>query len=59
MAWLILIAGVVGLLVAAFGFVAMTVGAIRRRQYADILVAVLVVILVVSLLIAYGDRLLR
>jgi len=59
MAWVILIAGVVGLLVAAFGFVAMTVRAIRRRQYADIPLAVVVVIVVVSLLIAYGDRLLR
>jgi hypothetical protein len=59
MDWLILIAGVIGLLVAAFGFVALTVGAIRRRQYADIPLAVVVVIVVVSLLIAYGDRLLR
>lgn len=59
MAWLILIAGIVGLLVAAFGFIALTVGAIRRRQYADIPLAVVVVIVVVSLLIAYGDRLLR
>ena len=59
MAWVIVIAGIVGLLVAAFGFVALAVGAIRRRQYADIPLAVVVVIVVVSLLIAYGDRLLR
>lgn len=59
MAWVILAAGIVGLLVAAFGFVALTVGAIRRRQYADIPLAVVVVIVVVSLLVAYGDRLLR
>jgi hypothetical protein len=59
MAWVIPVAGIVGLLVAAFGFVSLTVGAIRRRQYADIPLAVVVVIVVVSLLIAYGDRLLR
>jgi hypothetical protein len=59
MAWLIPLAGVVGLLVAAFGFVALTVDAVRRRQYLDILLAVAVVIVVVALLVAYGDRLLR
>jgi hypothetical protein len=59
MAWVIPVAGIVGLLVAAFGFVSLTVRAIRRRQYADIPLAVVVVIVVVSLLIAYGDRLLR
>ncbi len=59
MAWLIPLAGVVGLLVAAFGFVALTVDAVRRRQYLDILLAIVVVIVVVALLVAYGDRLLR
>jgi hypothetical protein len=59
MAWLILVAGIVGLLVAAFGFVALTVDAVRRRQYLDILLAIVVAIVVVSLLVAYGDRLLR
>jgi uncharacterized membrane protein YeaQ/YmgE (transglycosylase-associated protein family) len=59
MAWLIPIAGIVGLLVAAFGFVALTVDAVRRRQYLDILLAIVVAIVVVSLLVAYGDRLLR
>ena len=59
MAWVIVIAGIVGLLVAAFGFVALTVDAVRRRQYLDILLAIVVAIVVVSLLVAYGDRLLR
>jgi hypothetical protein len=55
----ILIAGIVGLALAAYGFVTLTVDAVRRRQYADIVVAAVVVVAVVVALILYGDRLLR
>ena len=55
----IVIAGIVGLLVAGYGFVTLTVDAWRHRQYLDIVLAIAVAIAVVVLLIAYGDRLLR
>jgi len=55
----ILIAGIVGLLVAGYGFVTLTIDAWRRRQYLDIALAAAVAIAIVVLLIAYGDRLLR
>jgi len=55
----ILIAGIVGLLVAAYGFVTLTIDAWRRRQYLDIVLAAGVAIAIVVLLIAFGDRLLR
>jgi hypothetical protein len=55
----ILIAGIVGLVVAGFGFVTLSIDAWRRRQYLDIVLAVGVAIAIVVLLIAYGDRLLR
>jgi hypothetical protein len=55
----ILIAGIVGLLVAAYGFVTLTIDAWRRRQYLDIVLAAGVAITIVVLLIAFGDRLLR
>jgi hypothetical protein len=55
----ILIAGIAGLVVAGYGFVTLTIDAWRRRQYYDIALAVGVVIALVVLLIAYGDRLLR
>ena len=55
----ILIAGIVGLGVAGYGFVTLTVDAWRRRQYLDIALAAGVAIAIVVLLIAYGDRLLR
>jgi hypothetical protein len=55
----IVVAGIVGLLVAGYGLVTLTVDAWRPRQYLDIVLAVAVAVAVVVLLIAYGDRLLR
>jgi hypothetical protein len=55
----ILIAGIVGLGVAGYGFVTLTIDAWRRRQYLDIALAAGLAIAIVVLLIAYGDRLLR
>ena len=55
----IVIAGLVGLVVAGYGFVTLTIDAWRHRQYADIVVAAAVAVAVVVLLIVYGDRLLR
>jgi hypothetical protein len=55
----IAIAGIVGLLVAGYGLVTLTIDAGRHRQYLDIALAAAVAITVVTLLIAYGDRLLR
>jgi len=55
----IVIAGIVGLLVAGYGFVTLTVDAWRHRQYLDIVLALALAVAVVVLLIAYGDRLLR
>jgi len=57
--WVILIAGVAGLLVAVYGLVALARNALRTRRYADIAVAALVAAAVVALLIAFGDRLIR
>jgi hypothetical protein len=55
----IVIAGIVGLLVAGYGFVTLTIDAWRRRQHLDIALAAAVAVAIVVLLIAYGDRLLR
>jgi len=55
----ILIAGIVGLIVAGYGFVTLTIDAWRHRQYLDIALAAGVALTIVVLLIAYGDRLLR
>ena len=57
--WVILIAGVVGLAVAAYGLVALVRNAVRTRRYWDIAIAVAVAVGVVVLLIAFGDRLIR
>jgi hypothetical protein len=57
--WVILIAGVVGLLVAGYGLVALVRAALRTRRYADIAIAAAVVAVVVAALIAFGDRLIR
>jgi hypothetical protein len=57
--WVILIAGVVGLAVAGYGLVTLVRGALRSRRYWDIVAAVAVVVIVVTALIAFGDRLIR
>ena len=57
--WVILIAGVAGLLVAGYGLVALVRTAVRTRRWADIGIAAVVVVAVVGLLIAFGDRLIR
>ena len=56
---MILIAGVAGLAVAGYGFVTLALDAGRRRQYLDIILAVALVVVVVYLLITFGDRLLH
>jgi len=57
--WVILIAGVLGLAVAAYGLVSLVRNAVRTRRYWDIGLAVVVLAGVVVLLVAFGDRLLR
>ena len=57
--WVILIAGVAGLLVAGYGLVTVITHAVRARSYPDIAVAVAVAVCVVALLIAFGDRIVR
>lgn len=59
MDWLIVIAGVVGLAVALYGFISLTRVAVSRRSYLDVVVAVVVAAAVVLLLLAYGDSFLR
>jgi hypothetical protein len=56
---MILSAGIVGLVVAGYGFVTLTTDAWRRREYLDIALAAGVAIAIVVLLVAFGDRLLR
>jgi hypothetical protein len=55
----IFIAGIAGLAVAAYGFGALTADAWRRREYPDIAVAAVVAVVLVYLLISFGDSLLR
>ena len=57
--WVILIAGIAGLRVAAYGLVTLSAHAVRTRRYGDIAIAVAVAVLVVVLLVAFGDRLIR
>jgi hypothetical protein len=57
--WVILIAGVVGLLVAGYGLVALVREALRTRRYADIALALIVASAAVALLVTFGDRLVR
>ena len=57
--WVILIAGVVGLLVAGYGLVALVRNAVRTRRYVDIAIAVAVAVVVVAALVTFGDRLIR
>ncbi len=57
--WVILIAGVAGLLVAGYGLVTVTTRAVRSRRYLDIVLAAAVAVVVVTVLVAFGDRLVR
>jgi hypothetical protein len=57
--WVILIAGVAGLAVAAYGLVTLVRGAVRTHRYWDIIIAAGVTLGVVVLLLAFGDLLLR
>ena len=57
--WVILIAGVAGLLVAGYGLVTLIRHALHTRRYGDIVIAVVVAAGVVVLLISFGDRLIR
>jgi hypothetical protein len=57
--WVILIAGVIGLAVAGYGLVTLVLDAGRHRQYLDIFLAVVLVVVVVYVLITFGDRVLR
>jgi len=57
--WVILIAGIVGLGVAAYGLVALTARAVRRGRYLDIALAVAVAVATMVLLAAFGDRFIR
>lgn len=57
--WVILIAGVVGLAVAAYGLLALVRNALRTRRYWEIAAAAAVIVGVVVLLVAFGDSLLR
>lgn len=55
----IVIAGILGLAAAGYFLVELTVDAVRRREYLDIVVAIAVVVVTVWLLVAFGDRLLQ
>jgi hypothetical protein len=55
----ILIAGIAGLAIAAYGFVTLARDAARQRQWPDIALAAILVVVVVWFLLSYGDRVLR
>lgn len=53
------VAGVIGLGVAVYGFGSLVWASVERRRPYEALLAVGLVVLVVALLVAFGDRLLR
>jgi hypothetical protein len=55
----IFIAGVAGLAVAAYAFVSLVVDAVRKRQFLDIVIAVVIAVAVIYALIVWGDRVIR
>lgn len=57
--WVILIAGVAGLLVAGYGLVTLTTHAVRSRRYWEVALALAVIVVVILLLVMFGDRLIR
>lgn len=57
--WVVLIAGVAGLLIAAYGLVALIRDALRTHRYVNVAVAAAVIVAVVALLVVFGDRLIR
>ena len=59
MSWVVAAAGLLGLAAAAVGFSAVVREALRERRYGEILLALGVVVVVVVLLIWFGDDLLR
>jgi hypothetical protein len=59
MNWAVVVAGLLGLGVALFGFLAVVRDARRERRYGGIALALGVALAVVALLIAFGDDLLR
>lgn len=59
MNWMVFLAGVIGILLAGFGFVSLAIDAKRHRHYGNLVVAVLVAVAVVTVLIAFGDRLVQ
>jgi hypothetical protein len=56
---IILIAGIAGLGVAAYGLFTLSLDAVRKRQYVDVAAAVAVAVGVVAALVLWGDRFLR
>jgi len=56
---IILIAGIIGLGVAGYALVTLSLDALRKRQYSDVGVAVVFAAAVVVALVLWGDRFLR
>ena len=57
--WVVLIAGIAGLLVAGYGLVALIRHALRTHRYGDIAIALVVIVAAVVLLVSFGDQLIR
>jgi hypothetical protein len=55
----IIIAGIAGLAVAGYAFLALVRDSLRSRHYVDIVIGALVAAAVVYALVFYGDRLIR